>query len=69
MIELVGIKTYKLKLPQTIKIYNVFYISLLKPCDRTHKSNILLLPSINVESEDKYKVKNILNSKNYDSKL
>lgn len=69
MIEPIGKQPYKLKLFQTMKIYNVFHVLLLKLCDRTHKGNVPLPSSINVESEDKYKIKEILISKSHYSKL
>lgn len=69
MIKPIGKQAYKLKLPQIMKIYNVFHVLLLKPCDGAHKGNILSLLFINVENENKYKIKKIFDSKSYYGKL
>ena len=69
MIEPVDKQAYKLKLLQTIKIHNVFHVSPLELYDGTHKDNTLPPLSINIESEVKYKVKKILNSKSHYGKL
>ena len=62
-------KPTTLKLPQTMKIHDMFHVSLLESYDKAQKSNVLSPLSINVESKDKYKVKKILNSKNHYGKL
>ena len=69
MIEPVSKQAYKLKLPQTMKIHDVFHVSLLEPCDRAHKGNILLPLPINVESKNKYEVEEIFNSRSHYGKL
>ena len=69
VVEPVGKQVYKLKLSQTMKIYDVFHMSLLEPCDKAYKSNVPPPPSINVEGEDKYKVEKILDSRSYYGKL
>ena len=52
-----------------MKIHNVFYVSLLKLYDRVHKSNIPPLLPINIEGKNKYKVKEILDSRSYYGRL
>ena len=69
IIEPIDKQAYKLKLPQTMKIHNIFYVSFLELCDGAHKGDILPPLPINVEGEDKYEVKKILNSRSYYSKL
>ena len=69
MIEPVSKQAYKLKLPQTMKIYNMFHISLLEPCDRAHEGDVPLPPPINIENKDKYEVKEILDSRSHYGKL
>ena len=69
VIEPVSKQVYKLKLPQMMKIHDMFYMLFLELCDRAHEGNVLPPPPINVESKDKYKVKEIFNSKNYYDKL
>ena len=56
MIKPVGKQAYKFKLPQIMKIHNIFYVSFLKLCNGAYKGNILSLPPINIESKDKYEV-------------
>ena len=69
VIEPVGKQAYKLKLPQTMKIHDVFHVSLLKQCDRAHKSNVPPPLPINVKGKDKYKIEKILNNRSYYGKL
>ena len=69
MIEPVGKQAYKLKLPQTIKMHDIFHVSLLEPCDGAHKGNVLLPLPINVKNKDKYEVEEIFNSRSYYGKL
>ena len=52
-----------------MKIHDVFHVSLLEPCDGAHKGDKPPPLSTNIESKDKYKVKEILDSKSYYSKL
>ena len=52
-----------------MKIHDMFHLSLLKLCDRAHKGDILPLPPINIEDENKYKVVEILNSRSHYGKL
>ena len=69
MIELVSKQAYKLKLPQIMKIHDIFLVSLLESCDVAHKSNVPPPLLINVESEDKYEVEEIFNSRSHYGKL
>lgn len=41
----------------------MFYVSLLKPCNKTNDDNSPMLLSIIVEKEDKYKVEKIFDSR------
>ena len=67
--ELVGKQAYQLKLPQKMKIHNVFYVSLLELYTKTNNSNILVPPPIIVEGKDEYKVEKILDSQIHRGKL
>ena len=67
--EYVGKQAYKLKLPQTMKIHDVFHVLLLELCDQAYKSNVPPLLPINVESKDEYEVKEIFNSRSHYGKL
>ena len=58
----VGKQAYRLKLRQKMKIHNVFHVSLLEPYTKMNNSDVPVPPSIVVEGENKYKVKEILNS-------
>ena len=69
VIEPVGKQAYKLNLPQTMKIHNVFHVSLLEPCDGAHEGNVPPPPPINVEGEDEYEVEEILDSRSHYGKL
>ena len=44
-------------------------MSLLEPCDKAYENNVPPLLPINVESKDKYKVEEIVDSKSYYGKL
>ena len=69
MIEPVSKQAYKLKLPQTIKIHDVFHVSLLELYDKAHKGNVPLPPAINIEGKNIYEVEVILNSRSHYGKL
>jgi len=62
--EQIGKVNYKLKLSENIKIYSVFYVSLLEPAP-THATVITetkeILPE-NSEADQEYKVEKILDS-------
>ena len=60
--KLIEKQVYHLKLPLSIKIQNVFYISLLEPYTDTFKPNNSPPSLIKVEGQKKYKVKKILDS-------
>lgn len=67
IIALIGEQVYQLLLPNSMKIHNLFHISLLKPCNMRDK--ILSSSPINIKEEKKYKVKKTLNNYIYYSKL
>ena len=69
VVEPVGKQAYKLKLPQTMKIHDMFYVLLLKPYNRAHEGNIPLPLPINVKGKDKYEVKKVLDSRSHYGKL
>lgn len=51
-----------------MKIYNMFHVSLLKPCRKTNANNVQPL-LIEIKSEEQYKVEEILDSRIYYGKL
>lgn len=70
IIEKIGRRAYKLKLPQSMKIHNVFHVSLLekvKP-DNFNRQPIPLPPVI-IDEQEEYEVKAILNSRLKRSKV
>ena len=60
-------QAYRLALLSSMKIHNIFYISLLKPCDTKGKTPLLF--PIDMEGEEEYEVKKILNSRIHYGKL
>ena len=62
-------QTYKLKLPPSMKIHNVFYILLLEPYTGTNKPNNPFPPPIEVEKQEEYEVEKILDSRIHYNKL
>ena len=68
IIDRVGKVAYCLNLSASMKIYNIFYVSLLKPCDQS-KDNIPPPPFIVVDGEEKFEVEEVLDSKTHYGKL
>ena len=67
---LIGKYAYCLRLPPSMKVYNVFYVSLLKPCNVQLRSALSpSRPIIVNEKEKKYKVEEILDSQLHYNKL
>ena len=63
-------QAYCLRLPLSIKIYNIFHVNLLKLCNIQSESTLLLPPSIIVnKGEKKYEIEKILDSQLYYSKF
>ena len=65
----IGKQVYQLKLPEKMKIYNVFYISLLESYTKTNDSNVSASSPIVVKGEDEYKVEEIFDSQIHQEKL
>ena len=55
----VGKQAYRLKLPKSMKIHDVFHVSLLEPCRQSSAGDAQSLP-IEVEGEEQYEVEEIL---------
>ena len=68
IVNRVGNVVYCLHLPKSMKIHNVFHISLLKPCEQRGDS-IAPPPPIEVDSEEKFEAKEILDSRVRHGKL
>lgn len=62
-------KVYKLNFLISMKIYNVFHVSLLKSYNGQDEDNASLPLSIVIDDEEKYEVKKILDSKLHYRKL
>ena len=62
-------QVYQLKLPQKMKIHNMFHVSLLEPYTKTNNSNVPVPPSIVVKGENEYKVEEIFDSQIHQGKL
>ncbi|QRW26428.1 Transposon Tf2-7 polyprotein [Rhizoctonia solani] len=64
VLEKVSSHAYRLKLPETLKIHNVFYVGLLS---KSHKSPSQPFPGQSppktIEGEEEYKVEQIIDSK------
>ena len=67
--EAIGKQAYKLKLLPSMKIYNIFYVSLLKPYIGTNELNNPFPPLIEVEGQEEYEVEEILDSRIHYNKL
>ena len=63
MIDKIGKVAYKLDLSKSIKIHNRFHVSLLKMCNKSKEGSIPLQPLIEINGEEKFEVKKILNSR------
>ena len=60
VIALIGKQAYRLALPSSMKIHNVFYVLLLKSCDA--KGKMPPFSPIDMGEEKEYEVKEILDS-------
>ena len=68
--DIVSKQAYCLNLPPAMKIHNVFHVSLLELCNLPRDGTAPPSPlPIKVNGKEKYKVKEILNSKIYCGKL
>jgi RNase H-like domain found in reverse transcriptase/Reverse transcriptase (RNA-dependent DNA polymerase)/Integrase zinc binding domain/Ty3 transposon capsid-like protein/Chromo (CHRromatin Organisation MOdifier) domain len=65
IIEVIGTLTFRLRLPETMKIHNVFHVSLLEPyhSDADPVRTQLPPPPIIVKQQEEYEVKEILDSR------
>ena len=65
VIEKIGIRAFKLKLLETMKIHPVFHVSLLEPFTESTIPGRTLepLPIIEIDSIEEYEVKDILDSR------
>ena len=64
--EVLGPLTYKLQLPTSLRIHNIFHATLLKPYkeNKTYGRNFPEPPPELVEGEEVYKIETILNHQN-----
>ena len=70
IVKPVGKQAYQLNLPKSMKIHNVFHVSLLKLCDKSKNGELPPAPPpINVDSEEEFEVEEILNSQTRRGKL
>lgn len=61
-------QVYQLKLPESIKIHNVFHVLLLEPYNRGARED-LEPPSIIIDDKEKFKVEEVLDSRLHYKKL
>ncbi|QRW21691.1 Retrotransposable element Tf2 protein [Rhizoctonia solani] len=62
--EKISLHAYCLKLPETMKIHNAFYVGLLSKSHKSPSQPFLERPPPEtIEGEEEYKVKQIINSK------
>lgn len=59
---------YQLKLPESIKIHNVFHVSLLKPYNEGARGD-LEPPPIIIDGKEKFKVEEVLDNRLHYKKL
>ena len=68
VVERIGTHAYRLRLPETMRIHDVFHASLLRPYHPpTYPGQATIVPGpveVDSEGEDQYEVANIINSRN-----
>ena len=69
--DLVGKQAYRLTLPSSYQIHNVFHVSHLEPYERRHgdESAPILQPPELVSDKEEYEVEEILDKRNYQKEI